>query len=130
MKPDEGGLMHCAPKRNAANGPMAFTRPVASRIKTGLLAKICTPQVIEVADFRALNTFHYESWAIISGQRTPVSLAEGDSFLRIGDVFAELVEDRFEAWANFSVTDHASAYLYNRYDLGCGTGNEDFVCVV
>ena len=130
MKPDEGGLMHCAPKRNAANGPIAFTRPVASRIKTGLLAKICTPQAIGAADFRALNTFHYESRAIISRQRTLARLAEGRTFLRIGDVFAELVEDRFEAWTNFSVTDDASAYLYDRYDLSCGTGNEDFVCVV
>ncbi len=120
--------MHCAPKRNAANGPMAFTRPVASRIKTGLLAKRCTPQAMNVAGFRALNCFRYESWAIMS--RTYVGLAEGDTFLRIGDVFAELVEDRFEAWTNFSVTDDTSTYLYNRYDLSCGTGNEDFVCVV
>jgi len=122
--------MHCAPKRNAANGPIAFTRPVASRIKTGLLAKICTPQAIEAADFRALNTFHYESRAIISRQRTLARLVEGDTFLRIGDMSTELVEYRFEAWTNLSTTDDASTYLYNRYDLSCGTGNENFVCVV
>jgi len=122
--------MHCAPKRNAANGPMAFTRPVASRIKTGLLAKICTPQAVEVADFRALNTFHYESRTIIGRQSALVSLPEWDTFFRIGDIFAELVEDRFEAWTNFSVTDDASAYLYDRDDLSCGTGNKDFVCIV
>ena len=39
MKPDEGGLMHCAPNKNAAKGPIAFTSPVASRTKTDLLAK-------------------------------------------------------------------------------------------
>jgi len=122
--------MHCAPKRNAANGPIAFTRPVASRIKTGLLAKICTPQAIEAADSHALNTFHYESRAIIGRQSVLVSLADGDALFRIGDVFTELSEDRFEAWTNFSVTDCASAYLDDRYDLSCGTGNEDFVRIV
>ena len=43
MNPDDGGLIHCAPKRNAANGPIALTRPVASRINTALPAKPFNP---------------------------------------------------------------------------------------
>jgi hypothetical protein len=39
MKPEDGGLMHCAPNKNAAKGPMAFTNPVASLTKTDLDAK-------------------------------------------------------------------------------------------
>jgi hypothetical protein len=39
MKPEEGGLMHCAPNKKAAKGPIAFTRPVASRTKVALDAK-------------------------------------------------------------------------------------------